>query len=127
MRKLNEDFGLRVEKNGRLKNFFTLKIGRKTFGSQVAQEKGVEVASRALNHSDTQVTRDHYIVPEEKDLEFEFEDKKSNVENIDKHRLEKLKSSKVMPITINDMGKLNWNLFVNIYTKLNLRKYQKFC
>ena len=87
-------FGLRVEKNGKLKNFFTLKIGRKTFGSQVAQEKGVEVASRALNHSDTQVTRDHYIVPEEKDLEFEFEDKKSNVENIDKHRLEKVKKLK---------------------------------
>ena len=94
LRKLNEDFGLRVEKNGKLKNFFTLKIGRKTFGSQVAQEKGVEVASRALNHSDTQVTRDHYIVPEEKDLEFEFEDKKSNVENIDKHRLEKVKKLK---------------------------------
>jgi len=94
LRKLNEDFGLRVEKNGKLKNFFTLKIGRKTFGSQVAQEKGVEVASRALNHSDTQVTRDHYIVPEEKDLEFEFENKKSNIENIDKHRLEKVKKLK---------------------------------
>ena len=60
----------------------------------VIEEKGVEVASRALNHSDTQVTRDHYIVPEEKDLEFEFEDKKSNVENIDKHRLEKVKKLK---------------------------------
>ena len=43
MRKLNEDFGLRVEKNGRLKNFFTLKIGRKTFGSQVAQEKELKL------------------------------------------------------------------------------------
>ena len=30
----------------------------------------------------------------EKDLEFEFEDKKSNVENIDKHRLEKVKKLK---------------------------------
>tara|TARA_Y100000031_G_scaffold154258_1_gene201397 strand:+ start:32 stop:1573 length:1542 start_codon:yes stop_codon:yes gene_type:complete len=90
LRKLNEDFGLRVENSkGRLKNTFTIKIGRKTFGSEVAAEKGVEVASRALNHSDTQVTRDHYIVPEDSDLDFEFENKKTNVENIEKHRFEK--------------------------------------
>ena len=74
---------------GRLKNTFTIKIGRKTFGSEVAAEKGVEVASRALNHSDTQVTRDHYIVPEDSDLDFEFENKKTNVENIETHREKK--------------------------------------
>ena len=51
LRKLNEDFGLRVENSkGRLKNTFTIKIGRKTFGSEVAAEKGVEIASRSLNH-----------------------------------------------------------------------------
>jgi len=44
-----------------------------------------------LNHSDTQVTRDHYIVPEDSDLDFEFDNKKTNVENIDKHRDEKKK------------------------------------
>ena len=95
LRKLNEDFGLRVENSkGRLKNTFTMKIGRKTFGSEVAAEKGVEIASRALNHSDTQVTRAHYIVPEDSDLDFEFESKKTNVENIEKHRFEKIKKVK---------------------------------
>ena len=95
LRKLNEDFGLRVENaKGRLKNTFTIKIGRKTFGSEVAAEKGIEIASRALNHSDTQVTRDHYIVPEDADLDFEFEDKKTNVENIDRHRFDKIRKLK---------------------------------
>ncbi|HCI71689.1 MAG TPA: hypothetical protein DHV30_14305 [Balneola sp.] len=85
LRKLNEDFGLRVEKNGKLKNFFTLKIGRKTFGSWVAAEKGTEFASRSLNHKDTQVTRDHYIVPEDSELDFEFEEKQeSNVVELKK-------------------------------------------
>jgi len=92
LRKLNEDFGLRTENSkGRLRNTFTIKIGRKTFGSEVAAEKGIEIASRSLNHSDTQVTRDHYIVPEDSDLDFEFDNKKTNVENIDKHRDEKKK------------------------------------
>ena len=73
---------------------FTIKIGRKTFGSQVAAEFGVEIASRALNHSDTQVTRDHYIVPEDEDLDFEFENEKTNVENIERHRFDKFKKVK---------------------------------
>ena len=95
LRKLNEDFGLRVQTpKGRLKNSFTMKIGRKTFGSEVAAEKGIEIASRSLNHSDTQVTRDHYVVPEDSDLDFEFEDKKSNVENIDRHRFDKIRKLK---------------------------------
>ena len=95
LRKLNEDFGLRVQTpKGRLKNTFTMKIGRKTFGSEVAAEKGIEIASRSLNHSDTQVTRDHYVVPEDSDLDFEFEDKKSNVENIDRHRFDKIRKLK---------------------------------
>jgi|TARA_R110001606_G_scaffold380791_1_gene541504 integrase len=95
LRKLNEEFGLRTENSkGRLKNMFTIKIGRKTFGSEVAAEKGVEIASRALNHSDTQVTRDHYIVPEDSDLDFEFEGKKTNVENIERHRFDKFKKVK---------------------------------
>jgi hypothetical protein len=95
LRKLNEDFGLRVETSkGRLKNSFTLKIGRKTFGSEVAAAKGVEIASRSLNHSDTQVTRAHYIVPEDADLDFELETEKSNVENIDHHRFDKFRKLK---------------------------------
>ena len=91
----NAAFGLRVENaKGRLKNTFTIKIGRKTFGSEVAAEKGIEIASRALNHSDTQVTRDHYIVPEDSDLDFEFEGKKTNVENIERHRFDIFKKVK---------------------------------
>ena len=40
LRKLNEEFGLRTENSkGRLKNMFTIKIGRKTFGSEVAAEE----------------------------------------------------------------------------------------
>ena len=95
LRKLNEDFGLRTENSkGRLKNTFTMKIGRKTFGSEVAAAKGVEIASRALNHSDTQVTRAHYIVPEDSDLDFELETEKTNVENIDNHRFDKFRKLK---------------------------------
>ena len=68
------------EINGKLRPFFTMKIGRKTFGSWVATEKGTEFASRSLNHKDSQVTRDHYIVPEDSQLDFEFSKKeKSNV------------------------------------------------
>lgn len=80
LKKLNEDFGLMQEINGKLRPFFTMKIGRKTFGSWVATEKGTEFASRSLNHKDSQVTRDHYIVPEDSQLDFEFSKKeKSNV------------------------------------------------
>jgi hypothetical protein len=71
-----------------------MKIGRKTFVSQVAREQGVEIASRAVNHSDTKVTRDHYVVPEEKDLEFELEENRSNVSNLEEARIEKLKKIK---------------------------------
>lgn len=86
---LNEKFGLKVEVNGKLKNTYTMKIGRKTFVSKVAEEQGVEIASRSVNHSDTKITREHYLVPDKEDLEFEFKGKKTNVENIDKHRIEK--------------------------------------
>jgi hypothetical protein len=95
LRELNELFGLTYEtESGRLKNLFTMKIGRKTFVSQVAKEQGVEIASRSVNHSDTKVTREHYIVPEQKDLEFELEENRSNVANIEQHRIEKLKEVK---------------------------------
>ena len=73
------------EINGKLRPFFTMKIGRKTFGSWVAAERGTEFASRSLNHKDTQVTRDHYIVPEDSQLDFEFSKKdKSNVVELKK-------------------------------------------
>ena len=95
LRELNELFGLTYEtESGKLKNLFTMKIGRKTFVSQVAKEQGVEIASRAVNHSDTKVTREHYIVPEQEDLEFELEENRSNVSNIEQHRIEKLKEVK---------------------------------
>ena len=85
LKKLNEDFGLMQEINGKLRPFFTMKIGRKTFGSWVAAERGVEFASRSLNHKDTQVTREHYIVPEDSELDFEFGKKQeSNVVKLKK-------------------------------------------
>jgi len=92
--RLNERFGLIYEKDGREKMFYTFKIGRKTFGSRVAKEKGIETAARALNHSDPRVTREHYIVPDQDDLDFEFESKETNIENFDKHRFEKVKNLK---------------------------------
>ena len=50
---------------------FQIKISRKTFGSMIADKYGIERAARKLNHSSTKVTRDHYIVPEDRDLEIE--------------------------------------------------------
>jgi len=55
-------------------------------------KKGVEIASRALNHSDTQVTRAHYIVPEDSDLDFEFENKKQMLRILKSICLKKSKS-----------------------------------
>jgi len=94
MWRLNEKFGLITEVNGKPRMFFTLKIGRKTFVTQVAKEKGVEIAARAVNHSDTIVTRAHYLVPDQEDIDFEFEEKKSNVENMERHRFDKIRKFK---------------------------------
>jgi integrase len=91
---LNEKFGLQIEVNGKLRNIYTMKIGRKEFVSQVAEEQGVEVASRSVNHRDTKVTREHYLVPDKEELEFEFKERPVNVENIEKHRIEKRKKVK---------------------------------
>ena len=94
LRKLNERFGLIQFINGKEKMFFTLKIGRKTFVTQVAKEKGVEVAARSVNHSDPGVTRAHYLVPDQHDIDFEFEEQQSNIENFDKHKLVNIKKVK---------------------------------
>ena len=50
---------------------FTFKLARKTFGSWVEENFGLEIASKKLNHSSTKVTRDHYIVSEDRQLEIE--------------------------------------------------------
>ena len=71
-----------------------MKIGRKTFVSKVAEEQGVEIASRSVNHADIKTTREHYLVPDEGDLDFEFGEKETNIENIEKHRIEKAKKVK---------------------------------
>ena len=92
---LNRRFGLIVQNAaGNDVGLYNMRMGRRTFGSQVAAEKGVEVASRALNHSSPTVTRKHYIVPDDQDLEFELPDTNSNVENIEHHRIEKLNKLK---------------------------------
>jgi hypothetical protein len=68
-----------------VKNRLSFKICRKTFGSQTADKHGLEIASRKLNHSSTKVTKDHYIVPNDKALEIEnvYE---SNVEPIERFK-----------------------------------------
>ena len=87
---LNRKFGLIVQNSsGNDVGLFHMRMGRKTFGSQVAKEQGVEVASRALNHSSPTVTREHYICPDDEDLEFELNEPSSNVESIEHHRIEK--------------------------------------
>jgi len=77
---LNEKFGWRYEYDGKVRNKFTLKIARKTFGSKIAEKQGIEIASRKLNHSDIQVTKNHYIVPEDKALEIENVYEENNIE-----------------------------------------------
>ena len=62
---------------------FQIKISRKTFGSMIADKYGIERAARKLNHSSTKVTKEHYIVPEDRDLEIE-DVYQSNVERLKK-------------------------------------------
>jgi len=75
--KLNEKLGLTIqfkdEKTGKTKKRlgYQLKLGRKTFGSKIAEKEGLEIASRKLNHSSTKVTKDHYVVPVDTQLEIE--------------------------------------------------------
>ena len=59
---------------------FTFKLARKTFGSWVEENFGLEIASKKLNHSSTKVTRDHYIVSE---------DRQPERENVYQNKLEK--------------------------------------
>ena len=65
--------------NKKLDVSFKFKIARKTAGSNMAAEYGVEYAARKLNHSSTKVTRDHYIVPDDKELERENDYGRSNI------------------------------------------------
>jgi|TARA_Y100000294_G_C8565423_1_gene340641 integrase len=75
--KLNEKLGLTVqfkdEKTGKIRKRlgYNFKLGRKTFGSKIAEKEGLEIASRKLNHSSTKVTKEHYIVPVDTQLEIE--------------------------------------------------------
>ena len=64
---------------------FTFKLARKTFGSWVEENFGLEIASKKLNHSSTKVTRDHYIVSEDRQLEIN-NPYGNNVERIDKFK-----------------------------------------
>ena len=65
--------------NKKLDVSFKFKIARRTAGSNMAAEYGVEYAARKLNHSSTKVTRDHYIVPDDKELERENDYGRSNI------------------------------------------------
>ena len=68
-----------LELNKKLNVNFKFKIARKTAGSSMAAEYGIEYAARKLNHSSTKVTRDHYIVPDDKELERENDYGRSNI------------------------------------------------
>ena len=83
--KLNKKFDWTYEYEGKTRNKFTIKIARKTFGSKVAEKEGLEIASRKLNHSNTKVTADHYVVPEDSQLELDniWED---NIERFEKFK-----------------------------------------
>ena len=47
------------------------KLGRKTAISKFEEKFGIEIASKKANHSSTKVTRDHYVVKDDKELEIE--------------------------------------------------------
>jgi len=61
----------RLNKHLDLETKFLFKYARKTFGSYIASKFGIERAASKLNHSSTKVTKDHYVVPEDKDNEIE--------------------------------------------------------
>jgi len=85
IRALNIHFGWTYQYEGKIRNKFTIKIARKTYGSKIAETHGLEIASRKLNHRDMKVTKEHYIVPEDKQLEIE-DPYGNNVERIDKFK-----------------------------------------
>jgi hypothetical protein len=85
MRALNVLFGWTYEYEDKIRNKFTIKIARKTYGSKIAETHGLEIASRKLNHRDMKVTKEHYIVPEDKQLEIN-NPYGNNVERIDKFK-----------------------------------------
>jgi len=82
---LNKKLGLQITVGDTVKNRLSFKICRKTFGSQTADKHGLEIASRKLNHSSTKVTKDHYIVPNDKALEIE-DVYESNVASIERFK-----------------------------------------
>jgi len=54
-----------------VRKIFTFKIARKTFGTYIARTQGIELAARKLGHTNTKTTREHYIVPDAKEMEVE--------------------------------------------------------
>tara|TARA_Y100000031_G_scaffold80051_1_gene88225 strand:- start:238 stop:1794 length:1557 start_codon:yes stop_codon:yes gene_type:complete len=50
---------------------FTMKVSRKTLGTQIARKYGEYIASKKLGHSTPAVTRRNYIVPDAAELEIE--------------------------------------------------------
>ena len=54
-----------------LETKFLFKYARKTFGSYITSKFGIERAASKLNHSSTRVTKEHYVVPVDTQLEIE--------------------------------------------------------
>jgi len=71
------------------------KLGRKTAISFFEEKYGIEIASKKANHSSTKVTRDHYVVKDDKELEIEnVHQNKIAKEDIIKGVIENIKKTK---------------------------------
>ena len=78
IKKLNQTLGFKKLEGDNIsrvrgeRKIFSLKLCRKTFGTEIARNKGgVELAARKLDHSNPATTRKFYIVPDDKEEEIE--------------------------------------------------------
>ena len=50
---------------------FKFKFARKTMVSRVEETHGLEIASKKANHSSTRITKDHYVVSADTELQID--------------------------------------------------------
>ena len=72
----------------------------------IADKYGIERAARKLNHSSTKVTKEHYIVPEDRDLE---------IEDVYQSNVERLKKAEQIRAQIYYYGQTYWQQLGMIY------------
>ena len=78
IKKLNQTLGFEKLEGDNIsrvwgkRKIFSFKICRKTFGTEIARNKGgIELAARKLDHSNPATTRKSYIVPDDREEEIE--------------------------------------------------------